>query len=427
MADPTTRSTQGLAASVRDIDLSLASDVVERSLSCLRPVADAEILPSEAYTSEAFWAFERRAIFDREWLCVGHVNEIPDPGDHLPVSVLDEPLLLVRTATGEVKAMSAICQHRGHPIVGGVKPAPDGGGCLNARRLVCPYHNWVYDLDGRLVGAPSMDVAVLEQQLRKTVRLPPIRTQIFHGLIFVTFNPDPPSLADTLAPLAPEIAPYGVEQLVPAATLHKTDLPWNWKLHHENAIEPYHTSFVHRGYHDAVPSHLTTFRDYTPGQAFVARSTGFAQADGDLFETTGDRRLPIISNLPEACRNRVLFVSILPTAVLVMQPSMVTITFVNPTSARTMNSRRINLYPAEAMAGSNAQAMRDAQLDQMKTIIGQDQDTQTALQHAYQSRFTPRGRLAELETGIAQLNYWVVDRYKSGLRALGVSNPWDQA
>lgn len=426
MADPTTRSTQGSTASVRDIDLALASDVVERSLSCLRPVSSAEILPAEAYTSEAFWAFERRAIFDREWLCVGHVNEIPNCGDHLPISVLDEPLLLVRTQSGEVKAMSAICRHRGHPIVGGVKPAPDTGACLNARRLVCPYHNWVYDLEGRLVGAPSMDLASLEGQLRSTVRLPQIRSQVFHGLIFITFNPDPAPLEDTLAPLEPEIAPYGVDQLVPAHTLHKTNLPWNWKLHHENAIEPYHTSFVHRGYHDAVPSHLTTFRPFGSGQGFVARSTGFAQGDGDLFESTGDRRLPFISTLPDECRKRALFVSVLPTAVLVMQPTMVTITFVNPTSARTMNSRRINLYPKEAMTGPGAKDMRDAQLDQMKIIISQDQDTQTALQQAYQSRFTPRGRLAELETGIAQLNYWVVDRYKSGLHSMGVDTAWPQ-
>jgi len=408
------------------INFDHAKDIVKKTDTCIVSVKDAEILPAEAYTSEAFWAFERRAIFDREWLCVGHVNEIPNLGDHLPISVLDEPLLLVRTQTGEVKALSAICQHRGHPLIGGVKPAPASGACLNARRLVCPYHNWVYDLDGRLVGAPSMDVAVLEQRLRSTVRLPEIRSQIFHGLIFVTFNPNPAPLEDTLGPLEPEIGPYGVEQLVPAHTLHKTDLPWNWKLHHENAIEPYHTSFVHRGYHDAVPSHLTTFRSFVPGQGFVARSTGFA-GDGDLFESTGDRRLPFINALPDQCRKRALFVSIMPTAVLVMQPTMVTITFVNPTSARTMSSRRINLYPKEAMTGPGAEAMRDAQLDQMKIIISQDQDTQTALQKAYRSRFAPRGRLAELETGIAQLNYWVVDRYKNGLRSLGVDNAWLQA
>jgi phenylpropionate dioxygenase-like ring-hydroxylating dioxygenase large terminal subunit len=402
------------------IDLALASDIVERSLTCLRPVQDAEILPSEAYTSDAFWKFERKAIFDREWMCVGHVNEIPKPGDYLPISVLDEPLLLVRTKDGSVKALSAVCQHRGHPIVGGVSPAPANGGCLHAKRLVCPYHNWTYDLDGRLIGAPSIDVKVLTEQLRTTVRLPEIRSQIFHGLIFVTFNPAAPRLEDALKSLTPEIESYAIEALLPSHALIKTDLPWNWKLHHENAIEPYHTSFVHRGYHDAVPSHLTKFRPFAQGQGYVARSTGYADGDGDLFESGGGRRLPFIPTLSEDAKKQTLFVSIMPTVILVMQPTMITVTFINPISVSTMSSRRINLYPEQAMNDPEMEAVRDAQMEQMKVIIGQDQDTQTALQQAYNSRFAPRGRLAELETGIAQLNQWVVNRYRTALSTMGV-------
>ena len=76
-----------------------------------------QILPAEAYTSEAFWEFEKHAIFSREWLCIGHVNEVPSVGDYLPLTVLGEPLLLVHDEA-KIRVLSSVCRHRGHPIAG---------------------------------------------------------------------------------------------------------------------------------------------------------------------------------------------------------------------------------------------------------------------------------------------------------------------
>src|SRR5690606_26371545 len=152
----------------------------------LGAVDKAGILPSDAYVNEQFWDFEKKAIFSKEWLCVAHVNEIPNPGDHLPIVILDEPIVIVRDEEGTVRALSAVCQHRGHPLIGGVKEAPPNGGCLNARALVCPYHAWTYSLNGKLRGAPSMESIPLEE-LQAENSLPEIRSEIFHGLVFINF------------------------------------------------------------------------------------------------------------------------------------------------------------------------------------------------------------------------------------------------
>src|SRR5262245_6737217 len=64
-----------------NIDFAAARRVVEATKPCLLPVEQAEVLPAEAYTSEAFWEFEKHAIFSREWLCIGHVNEVPQVAD----------------------------------------------------------------------------------------------------------------------------------------------------------------------------------------------------------------------------------------------------------------------------------------------------------------------------------------------------------
>ena len=109
-----------------------------------------------------------------------------------------------------MRVLSAVCQHRGHPIVGGLKPAPESAGCLNAQRLVCPYHNSVYDLAGKLVGAPSMERTAPMPELRVEIRLPEIRSEIFHGLIFINFDNRARLLSPTLAKLDHELAGMNV-------------------------------------------------------------------------------------------------------------------------------------------------------------------------------------------------------------------------
>ena len=149
------------------------------------------------------------------------------------------------------------------------------------------------------------------------------------------------------------------------------------------------------------------------------RMTGFAESDGDLFEAEGTRRLPGLRGLTNEQNSRVMFVSFMPTAVAVFQPSFLTITFLNPTSAGTLDSRRVNLYTKEAVASPHFEQLRDEQFTYMKTIILQDQVTQVALQQAYQSRYTPRGTLSRLETALPQLNQWSLERYTRALDEMG--------
>jgi phenylpropionate dioxygenase-like ring-hydroxylating dioxygenase large terminal subunit len=397
--------------------ISFARQVVEKAAGAVGPVEKAKILPAEAYTSEQFWEFEKFAIFSREWLCVGHVNEVPGPGDHLPLTMLGEPILLVRGEAGEIRVLSAVCQHRGHPIFAGLAQRAPDAPCLNARSLVCPYHNWTYRLDGSLIGAPSMKETTPVAELRQQIRLPEIRSEVFHGLVFINFDQEAEPLRPRLAKLERALSSYPLEELVPTQMLALTDLKWNWKLHHENALEPYHTDYVHKGFHTAVPARLTQFYAYDSGDGQILRTTGFLAEGGDLFEETG-RRLPEIGGLTPEQRSRVLFVSIMPNVVAVVQPSSVTMTILNPSSAATMSSRRINLYPRAALADPDFERITNEQFERNKVLIMQDQVTVMALQEAYRSRFTPHGKLSWLEAAIPQLNQWIVEKWRHALDGL---------
>ena len=109
--------------------------------------AAAPMLPRQCYTSPAFFEFEREAVFARNWVCVGRADQLPAPGDSFSAAVAGERLLIVRSVAGDIRAMSAVCRHRGHVL--------SCGGDNPKGLFRCPLHFWTYDLDGRLVGAPD--------------------------------------------------------------------------------------------------------------------------------------------------------------------------------------------------------------------------------------------------------------------------------
>ncbi len=405
---------------------ALDSDVVDRARKilgdldhCTDPVATARLLPREVYTSHEFFEFEKYAIFQREWLCIGHVSEIPEPGDQLPLTVADEPIVMLRDTSGDVRAMSAVCQHRGHPIFGGVAPVQADTGCLvKGHRMVCPYHNWQYELDGRLVAAPSMTETVPVKRLREAVRLPQIRTEIFHSMVFVNFDENAAPLAPTLAKLDEELRTFGLDELVPMPFDLRTDLRWNWKLHHDNALEPYHTAYVHRGVHEAAPAKNARFGEWHVGDGQVMHPTYLRSENASLASPDGERKSIIIPGLGQEQRKRVMFASVPPLLSAIFQPSMVSLSILLPSGAELMGLRRVNLYPKSAVEAEGFDDVYRVYKERKQVAISQDAATTIALQQGYRSKYAPRGPLSWMEGDIPHLNAWLIERYERALAEL---------
>ena len=116
--------------------------------SSVLDVTEAQMLPPACYVSDEFYEFEKQAIFDHEWLCIGRESWARNPGDYFTSSPINEPIVTVRGRDGVLRAFSNVCQHRAMLVA-------EGHG--NARALLCQYHHWSYGLDGRLIGAPAMN------------------------------------------------------------------------------------------------------------------------------------------------------------------------------------------------------------------------------------------------------------------------------
>ena len=146
----------------------LTKELRDSFAASIGSVNESRLLPPVIYTSPEFYEFERQAVFQREWLCVGRVDQVPQPGDFRCITLAGEPLILLRDGDGEIGVISAVCQHRGMVLA-------EGSG-RRTRRFTCPYHHWSYGLDGALLGAPAMERAVGFEQVRPRPAAPAHRT-----------------------------------------------------------------------------------------------------------------------------------------------------------------------------------------------------------------------------------------------------------
>ncbi|MEP3333122.1 aromatic ring-hydroxylating dioxygenase subunit alpha [Sedimentitalea sp.] len=192
-------------------------------------------LPREFYTSKAIFDHDIDAVWNRNWIWVGHESQIPDPGDYFLFDYGPESLIIVRDRAGQVRAHLNVCRHRGSRV------CTEGSG--NARVFVCPYHAWTYELSGKLRAGrdmgPEFDPEKWGLQSAQVI--------VFQGLILVCPGTDAPPLEEALEQLAPLTEPFDLGNLkvVHAACY---PVPANWKLALENYLECYHCAPAHQEY-----------------------------------------------------------------------------------------------------------------------------------------------------------------------------------
>ncbi len=218
------------------------SDVIERGLldAFHAPGPVRRGLPAEAYTSERFFALERERVFARNWTLAGFAHELPAVGDILPITVAGLPMVLVHGKDGTIRAFHNVCRHRGLKLVD--RP------CSRRRTLVCPYHNWAYGLDGRLINAPHFGGAGdhapdgFDYAAHGLAEVP---CRQWHDWIFVNAAGNVPDFEAFLAPIEARIAGLDLGGIEPLFKIDSGIFQANWKFICENFIEPYHVPVVH--------------------------------------------------------------------------------------------------------------------------------------------------------------------------------------
>ena len=227
--DPHTAGCAGPPAGGRD------DAVAELAGNVAAPFERARAMPASVYTSEAFLARELEDVFAADWFCAGRADSLAEPGDYLTLELAGRPIVVLRDGAGRLRAHSNVCLHRMSTLL-------EGRG--NARAIVCPYHAWTYELDGRLRGAPAMGRS--DAFRRDELRLPEVRCEQWLGWIMVTLDADAPPVAERLADVEALVGDYGMAAY--RETFFETHV-WdtNWKVLAENFMESYHLPVCHRG------------------------------------------------------------------------------------------------------------------------------------------------------------------------------------
>jgi glycine betaine catabolism A len=191
------------------------------------------------YTSEDVFAAEWKSIFKKHWLFAGNMAQIPKAGDYFLYQLQHDSIIIIRGNNGEVFAHYNTCRHRGSVICQHEKG--------NAAKLICPYHQWVYDKDGTLLNARMMP----DGFCREEYNLHSVHVKVVEGLIFISLAEEAPDFSAIEKTIAPYLTPYKISNAKVAAIKNYT-LATNWKLVAENFRECYHCGGAHPEYCSAV-------------------------------------------------------------------------------------------------------------------------------------------------------------------------------
>jgi phenylpropionate dioxygenase-like ring-hydroxylating dioxygenase large terminal subunit len=198
---------------------------------------DQHFLEASFYTDPKWPPLERQSIFQKVWLYAGDVTELSQPGATKVVEIGGQSLLIVRTTTGHLTAFHNVCMHRASPLL--YEP-----GLYHCKHLVCPYHGWVYDLDGKLLGTPASKrfpegFSMADFPLRS------VRLETWNDFMFICLDPTAPSLLEFLAPIPDTLVGYRTETTQRLLTRTYT-VACNWKNFHDNTLCDYHVAIAHR-------------------------------------------------------------------------------------------------------------------------------------------------------------------------------------
>jgi glycine betaine catabolism A len=189
-------------------------------------------LERDFYCSPEDYQIDLDLIWYRDWLFVGHDCEVMNPGNYLTVQIGEYPVLIVRARDGALRAFHNTCRHRGSRICS----AEHG----TAARFVCPYHQWTYAHDGRLLAARDMGSDFDKSQHG----LKPVHCTSTAGYIWVCLA----AVAPDFEPVRKHIEPYFLPHtLRDAKVAFQSSIveQANWKLVWENNRECYHCAANH--------------------------------------------------------------------------------------------------------------------------------------------------------------------------------------
>ena len=204
----------------------------------------------QAYTIPAPWYFdtrierlERDSVFAANWQVVGRLDQVKEPGQFFTIDVSGEPLIVVRSEDGQLRAFYNVCRHHAAAVV------PQESGC--AKQFRCPYHGWTYGNDGTLKG--MVEFEGVRNFNRADNGLVPVRVDSWENFVFVNLDGLAAPLREFLGKVPQLVAPLQLGEKLRYFDRRIYTLNCNWKVYVDNYLDGgYHVPHAHKGLSSVV-------------------------------------------------------------------------------------------------------------------------------------------------------------------------------
>lgn len=321
-------------------------------------------LPAEAFVDERWFASEVDLLMRRHWVCVGLTRDAAGPGDLFPIEFAGWPLVCVRDATGLLRVFHNVCSHRGAMLVETAECA--------AARITCPYHRWMYGLEGDLQHTHHVGgfrVHVTPEADPAALGLRQVRSAEWHGFLFVDLSGEAEPFDDFIRPTEQRLAPVDFSIVRDDPAFDATyALRSNWKTVVENFVESYHVPQVHPELQRFNP--MSAHFQILGGAAYAGQG-GTAYGSGDNpAPMPGDDLPRMQSLLVQDFSYESLYV--FPNLILVPVENMMFSIIVSPTSAGETSERVSFAFYTDESLGEAFRTSREAVVASIIQVNSED-------------------------------------------------------
>lgn len=219
-------------------------------------VTDPERIPTPRYHDEDFYRLENEKLWPHVWQMAARTEQLQNVGDYIVYENLGKTVIVVRGKEG-IKAFHNACRHRG------VELASGHGNC-KTQGFICPFHGWRWNTEGKNTFVYGKHMFSEQQLDQADLALRPCRTEEWNGCVWINYDDDAPSLAQTMGPLYENLTLYGADRMR-AEWWYYTELPANWKIAMEAFMEGYHVMRTHPQLQQKAPMIYNSMYGYDTG------------------------------------------------------------------------------------------------------------------------------------------------------------------
>jgi choline monooxygenase len=210
-------------------------------------------IPASWYHDQGVYVREQQCIFARNWIFVGHSENLKEQGHYVTSTIAGQPIVIVCNGPENLNGFLNLCRHRASQI------CSDESGQIP--RFTCPYHAWSYDLAGRLINAPGF--SGIEHS---DFSLIPIRVDSWNGLVFACLDPEVESLESWLGDINQIANGFPSVTEMSFASVRSNNCDANWKNYSDNSAEGYHLGTIHPGLNHSLVKNQTRIEAHANGK-----------------------------------------------------------------------------------------------------------------------------------------------------------------